>query len=612
MKARMRLAESLEKDSPSFQYYLLHLLETIVSKGDVRENDDNKHKADIQLVAQEIGQLLKPLAELAPSFADYGEVIGEESTAPLQREMWFNIVVHGITPGSPLWDRHLNELQQLAVYTKPLVAKDRTDHLESDIELNTVLRRGMNAPHTAEMKRQLIKLLPSQEASIRSLAYPKVIFLLAAYSLETLRADTGKCSDVLSYFIDPSVNQDTTAACMEAIADEVMSKFLARTLGGIRSDSTAPYVANELAQMLATCCHRIYKCQQVAARLSDRLIAQMPSSLCQKSSLFALLELLSLMWSSCLEAELDEYEWKSTYVSQLANVSLELSDDFEFRKRTLHGFHRQARSWTARIINLAPLDVKGLLQTYLSEYDDDGAYGHVSLGRSFAIEMGSVIPSADQRLGALDRQDQCNINTGSDFIAQYTTRQEYRYADALPEYDQGWVQGSQSSKCARFLQATVLNFHPDNNSYVLSKADQEVRDAQAILAVLERRVSDHKYVAVGELRDILRRAAALLSRSTMDQCAIVHQLVGIPFSIFTKQSIKLGISLWLGVINENHIMESRILVEIARQWEDLVQKKRGIFDDKFQYVYFHAIFYKANLAQPLRSFLYKGRVCSVR
>lgn len=39
-----------------------------------------------------------------------------------------------------------------------------------------------------------------------------------------------------------------------------------------------------------------------------------------------------------------------------------------------------------------------ILQTYLAEYADDGAYGHISLGRSFAVEMGSVIPTTDQKL----------------------------------------------------------------------------------------------------------------------------------------------------------------------------------------------------------------------
>lgn len=48
-----------------------------------------------------------------------------------------------------------------------------------------------------------------------------------------------------------------------------------------------------------------------------------------------------------------------------------------------------------------PLTLADNVQTYLSEYDDDGAYGHVSLGRSFALEMGSAIPASDQKLGRL-------------------------------------------------------------------------------------------------------------------------------------------------------------------------------------------------------------------
>lgn len=39
-------------------------------------------------------------------------------------------------------------------------------------------------------------------------------------------------------------------------------------------------------------------------------------------------------------------------------------------------------------------------QTYLSECDE-AANGHVALGRSFALEMGSQIPSSDQKLGKI-------------------------------------------------------------------------------------------------------------------------------------------------------------------------------------------------------------------
>ena len=131
-----------------------------------------------------------------------------------------------------------------------------------------------------------------------------------------------------------------------------------------------------------------------------------------------------------------------------------------------------------------------------------------------------------------------------------------------------------------FDRTSSLIFTDNSGNQTINQLEQEVRDSQAVLAVLERRVSEGKFVAIAELRDILRRAAALLCRSKQDQCAIVRYLVGIPFSILTKQSMKLGISIWLGVINENPRMEPRILVEIARYWEKSVQTKKGIFNDK--------------------------------
>jgi len=35
----------------------------------------------------------------------------------------------------------------------------------------------------------------------------------------------------------------------------------------------------------------------------------------------------------------------------------------------------------------------------LSDYADDDTYGHLSLGRSFAFEMGALIPKTDHKLG---------------------------------------------------------------------------------------------------------------------------------------------------------------------------------------------------------------------
>jgi phosphatidylinositol 4-kinase len=91
-------------------------------------------------------------------------------------------------------------------------------------------------------------------------------------------------------------------------------------------------------------------------------------------------------------------------------------------------------------MSITPLNVKGLLQTYLSEFDDTGVYGHIALGRSFALDMGVMISPLDQRLSGIDQQAEiANINVASDFMAQYIIRQEYRFSD-VPEHDQNWPQ----------------------------------------------------------------------------------------------------------------------------------------------------------------------------
>lgn len=71
------------------------------------------------------------------------------------------------------------------------------------------------------------------------------------------------------------------------------------------------------------------------------------------------------MWTSCLEAELDEYELKANYASARGHVAIELSDDYDLRRSTLDNFYRRARIWVTTVISLAPLDVKGLLQVGL-------------------------------------------------------------------------------------------------------------------------------------------------------------------------------------------------------------------------------------------------------
>ncbi|KAI9668133.1 MAG: phosphatidylinositol-4- kinase [Bathelium mastoideum] len=566
--ALLRISQNIAPESEKYEVYLCHLLDSIVSKGDAHGSDSIRDP-EIELVSKEIEDLLEPLALLYSVHKVEAERAHQQDhISGLQRDAWFNMVVHNFSMTSKVGLRHRKELELIAKYTRPTIPESAHDQVESDVELNPVLRRAMTPQRTTEEKSELIRLLPGCESDIRSLTYPEVVFLRATYLISYLRAAAGDFDKNLYSFLDPKLKSSAMSKCMLAIASKTVDIYIGTTLQGELHAFSAPYVAQQLSAFFIGCCHRIERVQQAAFLSADRIISKIPAALCQKRSLFTLLELLSIMFYSCLEADVEEYDWKSRHTSSKECVSVELSDNYTFRHITLTRFHRKAKSWILEVTNVAPLDIKGLLQTYLSEYDDDGAYGHIALGRSFALEMGSVIPSTDQRLGAIEPEREFSVDTASDFIAQYTTRQEYRLDDSAMD-----------------CRAELL---PLRNGIAYStqptQHGRRVRDVTSTLAEIEKRILRRESVPTGEVRDGLRSAAAILCRPTEEQYTLVQHMVKIPFALFTKHSIKLGISLWMGVIKENPRMETRILVEIASNWEDTVRKRMGMFHDKFKYV----------------------------
>lgn len=570
-KARQFLAVNLDNSSSLFRIFAHHLLERILSKGDVVEGE-SKHQAEMEQAAKEIGPLLKPLAILAVRKAPEGSpgsLADDSELSTMIRESWFNIAVHGITLQSKLGREYYQELRLLAKHSLPLVDRDRLELLESDVELSTVLRRGLSSQHTAEQKRTLGSVISDKEADIRGLSYQKVVFLNAVYLVESLRAVSGECADILQYFADPTLQSSNMGRCLSGIAAHVMTRYVQKVIPGNDDAFSAPYVSRQLVRMFSGCCHWSKKMQEVARSAADQIILAAPSSLIQKAALFGLLELLTLMWSSCLDEEIDEYDWKSSFTSRRGKITVELSDDYPFRKSTLNQLYSDARRWVDIALAIAPLDIKGLLQTYLSEFDDTGAYGHIALGRSFALEMGSAIPPMDQRLKAIDRRgENVGLNVASDFIAQYTTRQEYRFA-GIAEHERPNTRGD------------IVGVR-DGVSSISKSLTDVAHDARELL----RRIGEGQKhsLAIAEYKDVLRRAAAVLCTSKRSQTAMVNYLVTIPFEIFTKDSIKLGISLWLGVIHENPRMEPRILTEIAQAWEKTIDRKTGIFNDSFYHL----------------------------
>lgn len=363
--ARTYLSVKLSPTSALYRAYLIYLLESIITKGDTTDLEHDRQK-DLILSADEIKPFIRPLALLV-AFDDGSRNVPpvhsfDRDVQSMFRDAWFNIAVHGISINSRVGQNYLPDLRALAEYSPPLISHERAGVLESDVELNAVLRRGMGPHQMAEQKRTLISELPGREAEIKRLSYPKAVFLNATLLIEHLRASSGDCTKIFNYFLDPAVNTSEMGICMKAVADKIISIYLNKTLWGRHENFSAQYLSKQLALIFAACCHRIERVQEVAFTCANKIIAEAPTALCERHSLFALLELLTVMWLSCLEGELDEFGWTSTFVSPRGTVRVELSDNYEFRKATLHSFHSRARQWVTAVMDIAPLDVKGLLQ----------------------------------------------------------------------------------------------------------------------------------------------------------------------------------------------------------------------------------------------------------
>lgn len=564
-EARIRLATWIKKDSFLYEPYLTHLLELCVSSGDTA----GERLVNFTLATETISQLLRPLAILsANDVKSESDWERPDELLYLSRDAWFNIVIHGFTLDSTSCQEHIEELQILALHSLPLVDEDRVDLPESGIDLNTVLRRGSSQQRTSDQRSALINALPQCEAQIKELDYSDCVFLNTALLVCILRARAGDCTGTLPYFLENKVKKTGMGNVMLAIAMRSIESYLYRAVAGREPQFAASQVATQLISFFEGACHRIPKVQLAAVASADRIIAQIPSALCQKASLFALLELLTLMWKSCLDAETDEYDWKPIYSSEKADVSIRVSDDLHFRQTTLTNFHQRCRSWVSKAIDSAPLNVKGLLQAYLEDYEDDGTYGHVVLGRSFAVEMGATIPNTDQRLVSLNSQKGLGLDTASDFMAQYTTRQEYRHVDRRKAIDEDWA----------------LVEHDGTSRRLTMLPSSSEQDDVARLTELSNRVRQNLSVPFAEVRETLRAAAAVVSSSQTSRTQLVTDLVGVPFRIFTKQAINFATSLWLGMVKDNPDLETRILAEIAAGWEASVRSRRGFFDSSLQHL----------------------------
>ena len=335
-------------------------MQSLVAKGDTVQTEAVK-RVEAEKVAEEMALLVHPLSVLVAKTASAENVDEVERFAFLQRDAWYNLVLHGFSPRSTIGKRHLHDLKVLARYSEPLVPVDRESSVESPIELNMVLKRGSSSHNTDRHRQELSELLPGLTDEISRLDHSETIFLKATHLVESLRAFSGDCTKIMGYFVEPRLQGTTLGHCVRAVAQNTIENSLRIVKDADDPSISALSLAHQLSTIFSSCCHRSPQVQEIAYACADKIIDQMPAVLCQRQSLFSLLDLMSVTWSGCLQSETTEYEWESQ-LSTTSGETVILSDDFGYRSYTLRTLHRRSKGWVMKAINNAPLDVKGLFQ----------------------------------------------------------------------------------------------------------------------------------------------------------------------------------------------------------------------------------------------------------
>ncbi|QSL66410.1 hypothetical protein MERGE_000789 [Pneumocystis wakefieldiae] len=497
-----KISSNMEKKSGLLTFYLNNLLNIIIRFDKVPEKQNENN----------ILNILHPLAILLQKFDT--EHTFDSETILLFCNMWFTFVLCGFTKGSALVNQNIESLKIIATYSPPLVLDNVTTHFESDLELNTVLRRGGSQKDLNFLRETLSKALPSCAHEIRSASYSKTVYLSSVFLLETLRSSAGICSYTFAYLKNTNIKESDIATCISAIAH------------------------SQPRELALKCC--------------DKVISSMPSVLCSQSVLYTLLESLSLLWYSCANEYLSEYTPQYTFSSTRGHLSLEFSDSYIERKIILRDLLTYAKRWLSLALQISPLDLKSLLHTYLSDFDDSSSTCNISLGKTVALDIGASLSYIDKKMfGDL------LTNVSSEFISEYTIRQLNKFP------------------------ATIL--HPmRNDSYTIQNDFSDNGFITSVLqniSQIENDLKQKKRLEIKELKDSLQKVATCIITGTEYEKILARYIVRIPFMILNVPSIKLGISLWTWIITERPSLHIQLLTEISRNFQWSIRRREGLFSD---------------------------------
>lgn len=548
IEARCNLSRLLRESNPLYIVYLTELFTSIISKGEVQVSHHHRSHNEISAIGDQISIDLKPLAELLPNAQKSEKPFKttDSTVIDLFRNIWFNMVVHGYSVNSENAKKFRIELERIAYNTPALASELSWDRTETSLELNTVLRRGSSNHNVKDHKHIVGDIFEIP----RGMSYSKLMFLAAALFVESLRVKSGDCHTILRYYSDPSMKTSGIDKYLGSIAFKINQDYLKLVNCGADKQFSAENIALQLTCLLTQSCYKLVDLQDAAIKCCDLLITKVPSSLCHPKSLFALFDLLTLLYDSVVDAEINQYEPTFTYIAKKTGIQLNLPDSYTWRLETFSRLHEKAKSWLKLLLLKCGTDTKSLIQSYATEVDKYPSSQKVQFGTSFALEMAGSINSTDRELSHLPKiTGGFSVNLLPTIVTQLSWR----------------------SNLVSDLITRASFYRKEDSDIAFANLRNNVSQLKSVL------LNPEKHALFSEVTELVGEIAAFMLIQDENLAELVRYLVEVPFTVLESSVMKTATNLWSTIMKEKPSVTILLLSQIAKCWEISIHLKQGIF-----------------------------------
>lgn len=102
-----------------------------------------------------------------------------------------------------------------------------------------------------------------------------------------------------------------------------------------------------------------------------------------------------------------------------------MSDDYSWRGSTFNRFHDKCKHWLKILLHKCNIDVKSLIQSYITANESLQFDYPVQFGLSFALEMAGSISSHDRETSAITLANANTLNTLPTIVSQLSWRSNF-------------------------------------------------------------------------------------------------------------------------------------------------------------------------------------------